>query len=243
MSCSFTLGHYREILESALQAGYVFEGFHHQISSSQASQIYLRHDIDVCPEEALDMAILEAELGVRATYFVLVNSPLYNLLSKDSLELIHQINSRGHWIGLHVDVPLLKSSDLVQVENQISKFIDFYAAYLPLIPVVSFHRPHVDVLGHEFTHFISTYSPRFFNKIKYISDSRGVWREGCPCEALKQRAYPALQILVHPIWWLLKEETLSQKLQRLLGKRFAHFKHYLGENIEPLGRLLQEGKQ
>lgn len=237
--CSFTLKHYREILEAALEAGYVFRGFH-QASLSEKQVIYLRHDLDVCLEEALNMATLEAELGIQATYFVLVNSAVYNLLSKNSLELLNRLASEGHWIGLHIDPIMFPTDDVDKMEGYISQLIEFYRRVIPLVPVVSFHRPSPNLLRHDFETFASTYSLRFFEKLKYISDSRGVWREGCPCKALRERWYPSLQLLVHPIWWKLAEtESFSERLHHLLDKRFECFKQYLGANIEPIGKLLE----
>jgi hypothetical protein len=242
MSCTFTLEHYREILESALRAGYVFQGFHEPALAYPPRVLYLRHDLDVCLEEALDMADLEAKLGVRSTYFILVNSPVYNPLSRDSLKLVHQLQAKGHWIGLHVDPVLLSNAEASQVEEEVLQLIRFYGSKIPLVPVVSFHRPSATVLGHVFNSFTSTYSPQFFKEIKYISDSRGIWREGCPCQALSRGLYPAVQMLVHPIWWSASEtEPLVSRLRRLLGGRLDRFKSYLGENIEPIGKLLQEG--
>jgi hypothetical protein len=148
MSCAFTLEHYCEILESALRAGYAFQGFHQPASLYTYRVVYLRHDLDVCLEEALDMANLESELGVRATYFILVNSPLYNSLSQDSLYFVHHIQAKGHWIGLHIDLGLLSSFD-ISAEDDVLQLIRFYGSRLPLVPVISFHRPSATVLGHD----------------------------------------------------------------------------------------------
>jgi len=240
MSCTLTMKHYREILEAALKAGYVFRGFHQPLSSEKYV-VYLRHDLDVCLEEALDMAALEAELGIQATYFVLVNSPLYNLLSEDSLEFLHELANKGHWIGLHIDPAMLPTDAPNKMEKLVSKLIEFYEAVFQLVPVVSFHRPSPNILGRDFGAFVSVYSPRFFEEVKYISDSRGMWREGCPCQIVRKRQYPSLQMLVHPIWWKFTEtESLSDRLHYLLGERLKLFRHYLGVNIEPIRKLLEK---
>lgn len=241
MKCPFTLEHYREVLEIAKSNGYVFLGFHDPLPPKGGKAIYLRHDIDVCLEEALAMASLEAELGIRSTYFVLVNSPLYNPLAADSVELITQIQEKGHWIGLHFDPILLTSSDGDLLEKEVQTFLEFFRNRLGLVPVVSFHRPIPRVLGMNFQAFFSTYSGPFFSEIKYISDSRGIWREGCPCQALKEQTYVALQMLVHPIWWRQSEsESPNERLYTLLGERLKRFKGYLAANIEPFANLLRE---
>jgi hypothetical protein len=178
MSCSFTIEHYCEIIEIAQKAAYAFRGFHETTPASERLSIYLRHDIDVCLEEAIDMARVEAEIGVRATYFILINSPVYNPLSDDSLKLLKKILDNRHWIGLLVDPVMLPQDNSEMIEEFIAGLIAIYSSEIKMVPVVSFHRPNQSMLGINFHNFISTYSEQFFKKMKYVSDSRGIWREG-----------------------------------------------------------------
>lgn len=242
MECSFSLEHYHEILRIAIDSGYKFQGFHQPFNEKEYT-IFLRHDIDIALEELIDIAALESELGVNSTYFILINSPIYNPLSEDSLQILYEIHRMGHWIGLHIDPVMFTHSRIDEVESYVIDFIKVYGSVIPLVPVVSFHRPGKDVLGKDFESFVSSYSPRFFEKVKYISDSRGVWREGCPCQSLKERKYKALQILVHPIWWNKSEkEVLFDRSNLLLEKRYKASIDYLLESVEPIGKLLK-GKE
>lgn len=244
MGCSFTLQHYREILEIAKKNGYAFLGFHSPCSSRGQRVIYLRHDIDICLEEAVEMARTEAEVGVSATYFVLTNSPVYNVFAEDSRKLVRYIQQLGHWVGLHIDPVLFSADDLVQFEERIVNLIKFYREYLDIVPVVSFHRPSNMVLGRDFRAFVSTYSPRFFTDIKYVSDSRGTWREECPCQRLNDRAHEAMQVLIHPIWWKITEhESLNKRLFILLEERAKCFRSYLASNVEPLRAIFCKGER
>jgi len=236
-SCSLTLSHYREMLQHALEAGYRFKAFHEPYNPSQRV-IFLRHDIDIALEEALDMATVEEELGVQSTYFLLINSPVYNLLAPDALKMVEALHSKGHWIGLHVDLNLLALSDSTSIEGEIAKLIAFYQRWIPLSPVISFHRPPKEVLGLKFQSIVNTYAPPFFGEMRYVSDSRGVWREGCPCRDLRSVKYQALQILVHPVWWLGNDESLVDRANNLMQDRFHKIKKYLVENVEPFGKLL-----
>ena len=55
--------------------------------------VILRHDIDYSLDKAVALAELERELGVSSTYFVLLTSEFYNLLSKDNLSKISKIGT------------------------------------------------------------------------------------------------------------------------------------------------------
>ena len=207
MGCDFTYSHYREILGNALKAGYQISSFHNSsLADENKRALYIRHDVDGPLTKAAAMAKVEAEMGIRATYFVLANSPLYNLLEEQSLSLLQEITSLGHWLGLHVDLAVLSSSGVKSIDELTDKLFTAFRQLIPLMPVVSFHRPTPEVLDKKFSSFTSTYEPRFFSQIKYLSDSRGKWREGCPCEVLKEGRYPKLQLLMHPIWWSEPEQ-------------------------------------
>src|SRR5688500_9944806 len=53
-------------------------------ASLNRQRLLLRHDIDVSLPSALPLAELESELGVRSTYLVQVDSPMYRLETPDS---------------------------------------------------------------------------------------------------------------------------------------------------------------
>ena len=62
MSCSFSLGHYRDLLVAANDSGYRWTAFGQE---PQPGDLFLRHDVDLSLDAALEMAELEAELGAR----------------------------------------------------------------------------------------------------------------------------------------------------------------------------------
>ena len=76
MSCGFTLGHYRELLHAARSGGYRFAHFD---EPPRRGDLLLRHDVDLSLDAAVQMAELEAEEGVSATYFLMTESVFYNL--------------------------------------------------------------------------------------------------------------------------------------------------------------------
>ena len=56
----------------------------------QDKSVILRHDVDYDLHRVLKMAELEKEQGVSSTYFVLATSDFYNIMSKESQEILHK---------------------------------------------------------------------------------------------------------------------------------------------------------
>ena len=69
----------------------------------------LRHDIDFSPAAALRLAEMEAARGVRATYFLLLNTFYYNLLGPEHADVARRIAELGHEVGLHYDLRFLQA--------------------------------------------------------------------------------------------------------------------------------------
>lgn len=243
MSDDFTYTHYREILENALKAGYQITSFHDSTTIDKSKKVlYLRHDVDGNLTKALTMAKIESEMGISATYFLLLNSPLYNLLETRSLAYIQEIKSLGHWLGLHIDPTMCAEMRLNSVSQLVEVLLDHFEALIPIERVVSFHRPSPEVLNKEFPQFTSTYEPRFFSQIKYISDSRRMWREGDPCKILKEGRFDQIQLLVHPIWWG-DEDDLRTLGESVLQERLKEIREYLATNITPFKDVLYEERR
>ncbi|AGB36303.1 polysaccharide deacetylase family protein [Natronococcus occultus] len=169
---------------------------------------FLRHDVDVCLERAVELAELEYELGVEATYMILPDSPLYDL--EYERDLVHLIHEFGHEIALHCDLSGADPADpggengLVPAERRRIDAARRYLAELGIDPVasISFHRPSERVLRgpRMIDGMTNAYNPDLL--AAYLSDSSGRWREGDPLESILERAgADRLQVLTHPVWW------------------------------------------
>jgi hypothetical protein len=62
----------------------------------------LRHDVDSRLDSAVELARLEHERGLRATYFVLHTAPYWS--DPDLLSLLRQLQDLGHEVGFHNDL-------------------------------------------------------------------------------------------------------------------------------------------
>jgi len=190
-NCNFSFKHYREILEKLRDYKFCFFN-----DDFEGKRVYLRHDIDYSPEQALKLAKNENELGICSTFFVRF-SPFYDILDSKYPKIIKNIAGLGHQFGLHFD------------KGDINEQLKILENNFGAKRIVSFHRPSESEINKEFEGFTSTYEPRFFRDIKYLSDSKGNWREGCICE---QKSLPqVLHINMHPIWWDEKEGDLNPK--------------------------------
>ena len=201
MSGAFSEHGYRTLLRAFFERGYETVGY--EAAEPAAPHLILRHDLDMSLTAAEPIATVEAELGLKAHYFVLLRTEMYNPFSPAARATFEQLRAQGHEIGLHLDASLY-GNDAPALEAAAAwecRALED-AAGAP-VRFVSFHRPAAALLGHARTvagrrH---TYEPRFFKEMGYCSDSRGGWHHGAPLDHPAVAEGRGLQLLTHPIWW------------------------------------------
>jgi hypothetical protein len=173
-------------------------------ASTSTPRAFIRHDIDVSLERAIPLARLEAQWGVPSTYHVMLDSPFYDVRSTHSREVLAEIASLGHEVGLHYDVVARRTRDA----DSATRERDIAAACEELETVVggpvrslSFHLPVPELIKGPLrvAGRVSGYAKDLL--AWYLSDSRARWREGEPLASVRKARAPQLQILIHPIWW------------------------------------------
>ena len=83
---------YKELLKTFLKQGFNFQKFE-DFDINKNCQVILRHDVDFSVEMAVQMATLEKDLGVKSTYFFLLASDSYNILSDSNIKSIKDVVS------------------------------------------------------------------------------------------------------------------------------------------------------
>jgi peptidoglycan/xylan/chitin deacetylase (PgdA/CDA1 family) len=223
----YTFDEYERLLQSLREDGFDFTDF----SSLENDQVAVRHDVDLLPGRALEMAMIEARNDVETTYCFLLTTPIYNLLDAELLRTLEEIRALGHEIALHFDTHHYWS-DRPSVDELRSRIDDERAILGRLlgaeITTVSFHVPPEWVLGTEFDGFISTYQPEFFTDATYRSDSSQKWRSEPP---LPDERPDRLQLLVHPGLWSESGRELNDIAEKLAEARHADVDAY----FEPIG--------
>jgi hypothetical protein len=190
--CTFDLAHYRELLEAAHAGGYRFAYFDHP---PEAGELLLRHDVDLSLEAALQMAELEAEGDVVATYFLMTRSEFYNLDSPSGEAAIERLRSLGHRVGLHALWP--------QVDHD-----------QRLDSVLAWHNPEPEYMREPVEGLTNVMAAPWADV--YRSDSNQHWRQGCPHEELAAGAFERLQLLTHPEIWVYPGATMRETMLAML---------------------------
>lgn len=179
-----------------------FIGFDENIDESGC--VIMRHDIDMSIEKAIKMAELEHEVGVKATYFFLLRSDNYNLFNKEVISDIRYIHRLGHDIGLHFDHLFYGEFDSeMLIINKLEYERDILASQLGLeINSFAYHNTNKEILSFNreiMGGMLNAYCDKYFKKIKYCSDSYGIWRFNSMYEELNENK--SIQILLHPAMW------------------------------------------
>lgn len=218
--CDFSIEHYREIIKQAQSVGYRFYFFSEWVGGIAHGErtILLRHDVDVSLEKARRFAEVEADLGVRATYFLRLHSRYYQLLTPESWPHLCALSEMNHEIGLHYECQFYErmgadhlemlARDATIFSSIVGKPIQGCAAHLP-----SRYKPLDTRTIRSVGLAYEAYGPEFTQERKYISDSRGHWREGCLCQWLGRADH--ITALIHPVLWFDLDESLENMLRRI----------------------------
>lgn len=237
----FTYQAYREMLKLLRDTGYELRGYRDYETAVRPA--VLRHDIDTSLSQAVQLAELEAEEGVRSTYFVLLRTDFYNPASREGLAALRRIQSLGHEIGLHFDeasyVPALTP---VQTVQNIIKECRLLSALLETyVSSVSMHRPSRATLEADLhiPGIVNSYGKTFFQDFKYLSDSRRRWREPA-LDIIRSGSYARLHILTHAFWYHEDDWDISQTVGAFVRSANRERWRQMAENITDMDAILKE---
>jgi hypothetical protein len=93
----FTLLKYRCLMEAIAEKKIPAFGVETWMEEKPSAGILIRHDVDRRPWNSLRMAELEAEFGIRATYYFRVHRGICNE------EVIRRVAALGHEVGYHYE--------------------------------------------------------------------------------------------------------------------------------------------
>ncbi|WP_051694108.1 formyltransferase family protein [Desulfohalovibrio reitneri] len=230
---AFTRPMYARLLDALLEGGYRFAPLDEPDDGAEPV-VFLRHDVDKSVARALEMARMEHERGVRATYFLLTRGAFYNLLEPETAAMVRGIAELGHGVGLHFDQRMVPGAD-GDLDRAVERELNLLDSLLPVGArrAVTFHNPRPEVVRRQpGGAYVSGYQPdRMPPACKYLSESNAVWREGDPAEDLRRARWPRLQLLVHPLWWMNGHRMRPQDvLREVVAERLGRVDAYLRES-------------
>lgn len=160
-----------------------------------------RHDVDFVPRCAVQMAELEAELGVCSTFYI---RPLDSYDSPDeAYRCFAEVDRLGQELAPHVDLMLTRRAVVPDGYMRLCAESDFLSLSLdlPVTRKVSFHAPPANALWRDVEGFQHAMSAEWSGR--YLADSRGVWSR--TPETFLETARPTrpIQLNLHPCWYYL----------------------------------------
>lgn len=207
---------YRAFLERLQSDGYRFRSFDDRLTEGD---LVARHDVDLSVGAAVEMARIEADLGIESTYFLLLSSPLYNVFERETRAQIAELEALGHDVGVHFSTHAYWPADEPPTDGELLRAVRHEQAALSGVaddPVdtVSFHIPPEWVLDRSFDGLQTTYEPRFFRELDYVADSSGRWRDQHPLDG---GLGAQVQLLTHPGLWGETDAPFDARIEQAIA--------------------------
>lgn len=125
----FSLEIYHRLLSTLIREGYTFITMQQYFAAPvepDTKTIVLRHDVDKNPDYSLQTAIMENELGIKASYYFRA------VPQSDDREIIYEIAALGHEIGYHYEDMSLADGDVEKAYQLFKKHLQHFRHYYPV---------------------------------------------------------------------------------------------------------------
>ena len=177
----FTFNKYHGLCEAIIASDYIPITMNNYLTeniSNVNKYVILRHDVDKMPENSLEMAKIENNLGIRSTYYFRSTKNVFRP------DIMKQIYNLGHEIGYHYE-------DLVKAKGNTVKAIEIFEKELSNfrsicdIKTICMHGNSLSKWDNrdlwksysfqDFGIVGEAYVSIDFKKVLYLSDSGGLW--------------------------------------------------------------------
>lgn len=165
--------------------------------------IILRHDLDSEMDSALIVAQMEHRLGIKASYYFLLTSRSYNLYSKHSQKIVHEVMNLGHEVGLHFDVSIYPEEEIQKAFQKEKRILEFLTEQK--VRSMSLHNPTQNGSYPSFDGVVNAYNWDLFSPKTYFSDS-GFGFKATVDEIVGEAERNIVQLLLHPTLYCIRNE-------------------------------------
>lgn len=190
-----------------------------ECTAYQGRNLILRHDIDYSLERAVRMAEIEHEHGIRANYYVLMDSVYYNACEPTHIEALKNIINLGHHLGLHFNVGDYALQDYEPIVAAQTNMLQALLGYK--ITSISYHNPGkigLDKLDRSdmiFGHY-NAYAMKLQNHFSYRSDSLMTWKDKAFFDEARNGKHDNAYLLFHADWWTDEPMSMQQKIHSII---------------------------
>jgi hypothetical protein len=181
---------YRKLLEALKEAGYSFLTFEEYCMTPGGKSTVLRHDVDRMPKNALKLAEIETDLGIKGSYHFRVAG------SSNAPGIIRQIAGLGHEIAYHYeDMTLAAEKEgrnraitterlAAEAFERFRSSLDYFRQFYP-VRVISMHGSPTGLIDnrlvwkyfdyHECDIICEPYFDIDFSETLYMTDTGRRW--------------------------------------------------------------------
>ncbi|MFA5046775.1 MAG: DUF354 domain-containing protein, partial [Paludibacter sp.] len=132
----FTLSTYRNLLITIQQAGYSFYTFEDWcLGKAQGRYVILRHDVDLKAGHSFATARIEAEMGIRSSYYFRV------VPQSNQPAIISAIAALDHEIGYHYEDMSLFNGDVEKSIEHFEKQLAYFRKFYPVKTITMHGSP------------------------------------------------------------------------------------------------------
>lgn len=213
----FTFNNYQRLLQLALNMGFKFSDYSFDNSAKSEKEIVWRHDVEFSVHNALKMAKIEKEMGIKAYYYFQIHSEFYNIFEKEIYLLAKEIVKKDHYIGLHFDAHFWEIHDQRELEKCLFNDMKLLESLLGVgIKSFSYHNTTPQLLTLNDTYYagmLNVYAKVIREKYRYCTDSTGIWRYERLEDVLQDNSIKYLQVLTHDGMW--QEDAMAPR-QRVI---------------------------
>jgi hypothetical protein len=122
----FTIRTYKQLLEALNNSSYAFQPFAEFIENPAEKAIVLRHDVDAKKLNSLLFAKIQAEAGIKGTYYFRVVSQSYDEA------IIREIAAMGHEIGYHYETMDTCRGDIDMAYDKFCRNLELFRKFVPV---------------------------------------------------------------------------------------------------------------
>jgi hypothetical protein len=234
----FTLSNYRKLLKLALNE-YHFIFYNESIFPNERKVLLLRHDVEFSVPIALEMARVEADLGVKSTYFVQLHGDFYNALEKGTFNQLKEIEALGHTLALHFDAHFWGVDNEADLEKFLEIDANTFKTYFGYKPYVfSFHNTTPFILSCDkgkYAGMINVYSKSIKENLGYCADSTGYWRYEVLEDRLREAKDDKLQVLIHDGMWQTEMLPPRRRVYKVIDDHAAFMKKSYDDTLVKFG--------